>query len=136
MRRWLPFLAYLVFVLVVIVAADFGKLGPVVKWFHSIPFFDKCAHATLIGTLAFLLNFALRGRETEFARQRWLLGSVIVAIAITLEECSQHWIPGRTFDAGDLLANWTGIFVAGWIGRKWLGCGKRQGAPAEQRSCD
>lgn len=114
MKRWLLFALYLAFILAVIIGADLGRLGFLVGAVHRVPGFDKIAHALLVGFLAFLLNYSLRGRRLVAAGRHWLLGSLLVGVAITLEECSQAWIPGRTFDLGDLAANWTGIAVAGW----------------------
>jgi polysaccharide biosynthesis protein VpsQ len=43
------------------------------------------------------------------------LGCLIIAVAMTIEEFSQIWIPNRTFDLMDLAANYLGISIAGWI---------------------
>ena len=119
MRRWRPFHLFSLFVLIVIVGADLGLLGLVVQLIHRVPAFDKVAHAVLIGTLAWLLNQGLRWRQVNIRQRRWLLGSLIVGVAFTLEECSQAWIPGRSFDLGDLAANWTGVWLAGLLRRRW-----------------
>jgi VanZ family protein len=42
---------------------------------------------------------------------------LIVLAIVTAEEFSQIFIRGRTFDAGDLLADATGIFIFGEIAR-------------------
>lgn len=119
MRRWLPFLLFSLFVLIVIVGADLGLLGLVVGLIHRVPAFDKVAHAVLIGTLAWLLNQGLCWRLVTLRQRRWLLGSLIIAVVFTLEECSQAWIPGRSFDLGDLAANWTGVWLVGRLYRRW-----------------
>lgn len=112
MRRWLPFSLYLAFIVAVIVGADLGRIGFLVRWVHQIPYFDKILHAFFIGLLALLLNIALRWRRVRLAGLAVLVGSLVVGICTTLEECSQIWIPGRTFDWGDLAANWTGVLLA------------------------
>ena len=71
----------------------------------SIPLGDKLGHLVLVGTLAFLLNLHLKGRRFP-GRAGWLmLGSGIVAALMTVEECSQLFVPHRTPDALDGLAN-------------------------------
>jgi polysaccharide biosynthesis protein VpsQ len=117
LKRWLPFLLFFMFVTGIIVANDLGRLRSIIGWVGSLPFGDKFGHTILIGTLAFLLNYALNGRTIEIGDRQILLGCSIVAVAITIEEFSQIWIPSRTFDLVDLAANYFGIGIAGWV---WL----------------
>ena len=77
---------------------------------------DKALHFLGVGTLAFLLDYALAGRTVK----RFQLGGLIIAIAITLEEISQIWIPTRHFDYGDIASNIAGICCAGWILKRWF----------------
>jgi VanZ family protein len=46
-----------------------------------------------------------------------LLGSLIVLAIVTVEEVSQIFVQGRSFDAGDLLADGAGILIFGEIAR-------------------
>jgi polysaccharide biosynthesis protein VpsQ len=117
LKRWLPFLLFLLFVTGIIIANDLGRIQKFIGWVNMLPFGDKCGHVLLIGTLAFLLNYALNGRMIKIGDQRILLGGSIVAIVITIEEFSQIWIPSRTFDLVDLAANYLGITIAGL---RWL----------------
>jgi polysaccharide biosynthesis protein VpsQ len=117
LKRWLPFSLFFIFVAGIIIANDLGRLSKIIKWVGSLPFGDKFGHFILIGTLTFLLNYALEGRMVKIGRQKILLGCSIIAVAISLEEFSQIWIPSRTFDLVDLAANYFGIGTAGWI---WL----------------
>jgi polysaccharide biosynthesis protein VpsQ len=114
-KRWFPFLVFLVFVAGIIVGSDFGRLRTITNWVGSLPFGDKWGHFILIGTLTFLLNYALNGRMLKIGHLKVLLGCSIVAVVITIEEFSQIWIPGRSFDLVDLSANYFGIGLAGWI---------------------
>lgn len=99
------------------VGIDIGRLQSLTGWINSIPFGDKCGHLLIIGCLTFLLNYALAGRKLNIGRFRVLLGCTIVAVAMTVEECSQIWFPARTFDLIDLSANYLGIALAGFIHR-------------------
>jgi VanZ family protein len=85
------------------------------RFIRSIPYGDKIGHVCLMGTMTFLLNLALlawRGARHSI-RSCILLGCGMVATIITLEECSQAFIPTRSFDLLDLSANYLGILLAG-----------------------
>jgi polysaccharide biosynthesis protein VpsQ len=115
LNRWVPFSLFLLFVVGIIIGSDLGWLRDVTKWVGSLPFGDKWGHFILIGILTFLLNYALDSRMIGIGRVKILLGCAIVAVAITIEECSQIWIPSRTFDWVDLSANYFGIGLAGFF---------------------
>ena len=118
MRRWLPFVLWLALVTVVIACADTGAMRDFLAWVNRQPFGDKAGHFFLIGSLAALLNYALRWRATSLGPLRPQTGGLIVAVLMTLEEVSQLWIATRSFDLIDLLANYLGILVAEWLARR------------------
>jgi len=88
----------------------------------QVPYGDKICHALLYGVMALLLNYGLGFRyiqynhisvgcctiTTPFYIQ---LGSIIVLTFATLEECSQYYIPSRTFDLWDLGADFIGVVL-------------------------
>jgi polysaccharide biosynthesis protein VpsQ len=119
-RRWAPFALVLLIVIGAVFAADFRKGGAIFAWIERHPGSDKVAHFLLLGTLAFSLNCALQGRRARIGPCVLLLGGVLVGVGITVEEFSQLWIPGRTFDWRDLAANYAGIACADWLARRWL----------------
>ena len=102
----------------VIFCADSGALRGLFRWINSVPFGDKVGHVFLIGIMAHLLNRALAGRCLRVSKTRWQMGGLIVAVLMTIEEFTQIWIPSRTFDWGDLLANYAGVIVAEWLARR------------------
>ena len=65
-------------------------------------------HGLLYGMMALLLNYGLGFKTVKFNLQ---LGSIIVLTFATLEELSQYYIPSRTFDLGDLLADVVGVVL-------------------------
>jgi hypothetical protein len=119
--RWLPFLCWLAFIITVIACADGGAHQRFLSWVYRQPLGDKAGHFFLIGSLAALLNYALRWRTTSLGPMRPQLGGLIIAGLMTLEECSQIWIATRSFDLTDLLANYAGILCAEWLARRWRG---------------
>jgi polysaccharide biosynthesis protein VpsQ len=117
MKRWLPFILFSALIVGITIADDLGRIRSIVNLITSVPGADKLGHAIFIGTLAFLLNYALAGRMVKIGRLKILLGCLIIAIAMTVEEFSQIWIPSRSFDLLDLAANYFGIAIAGLL---WL----------------
>lgn len=107
MKRWLPTVGAVAFVLWMIGMAN---LGYAVEFFAAVRRIgaDKLGHFGMMGGLAFCLNFSLGYR----CWRRWLLGSVIVVVFSTVEEFSQFWIENRSFDLRDLASNYAGVFCA------------------------
>ncbi len=116
MRRWVPFAAFLAFIIVVIYAANQRLARGFFGLVQSFPLGDKAGHFVLMGTLAFLLNRALACRTIPPGVQ---LGGAIVAVFVVAEEISQRWLPSRSFDYGDLVADFLGIALAGWLARRF-----------------
>ena len=120
MRRWIHFAAFLAFIAGVIFAADRHLARGFFGWVQSFPLGDKAGHFVLMGGLAFLLNRALAAREIPPGVQ---LGGVIIAVFVVAEEFSQLWLPWRTFDCADLVADFLGIALADWLARRFVKCG-------------
>ena len=116
LRRWVQFAVFLIFIVGVIYAADRHLARGFFGWVQSFPLGDKSGHFVLMGTLAFLLNRALAGRAIPPGVQ---LGGIIVAVFVVVEEFSQLWLPWRTFDYGDLVADFIGIALADCLARRF-----------------
>jgi hypothetical protein len=119
-QRWFPFALVLSFVVAIIAVADSGIARPFFDWINRHMGGDKVGHFILLGGLAFTFNRALGGRCARMGPLFIQVGGLLIGLAITCEEFSQIWIPGRTFDWGDLAANYAGIACADWLGRRWL----------------
>ena len=102
MKTKLIAIAYFVFLGVVVYFADSRAHLHWFTYLRSIPGGDKYGHFLLMGSLAFLVNLSLSCRVVSIAGRRFLLGSLLVLILITIEELSQRFIPYRTFDLVDL----------------------------------
>ena len=72
---------------------------------------------TLDSILVTLGGHAFTLFEISAALALLVLLLLIVAVVMTIEEISQIWIPSRTFDLGDLAANYVGILLAEWRAR-------------------
>ena len=84
---------------------------------EKVPLGDKIGHFLLMGMFSFLLNLALNVKTFRFIRFEYLSGSLIVFGLVTLEEISQIFISGRTFDLYDLIFDYAGIFIFGEAAR-------------------
>jgi VanZ family protein len=74
-----------------------------------------------MGIFSLLVNLALSAKTIRLWKFKYLLGSLIVSAIVTLEEFSQIFVSGRTFDAGDLTVDFAGIVIFGEIARFLLG---------------
>lgn len=110
---------YIALIILIIFLANSGALHSVIKPLQQIPYFDKWGHFFLVGMLAFVVNIALSLRTIKLFKFKLLLGSLIVAVIMTLEEFSQAFVSSRTFDLIDLTADYVGIicfsYLAIWL---------------------
>jgi polysaccharide biosynthesis protein VpsQ len=114
--KWLTGL-YFLLLGVIVFLADQQKYQPLFRRVRELPYGDKLGHLILMGLFSFLLNMALECRTLRVWKVEPLKGSLIVALVVTLEEFSQIFIRYRTFDAGDLLFDYVGIFCFGLLAR-------------------
>lgn len=107
-----------VFVLAVIIFIASQKgTRYLLNFVGNIPYGDKLGHFFLMGGFSFLLNLVLNARTFKLWKLNYLLGSLIVLIVVTIEEISQIFVAGRTFDWSDLVFDYLGIFVFGELAR-------------------
>ena len=87
---------------------------------HNIPYGDKLGHVGLMATLSLLCNLAFAKKPLSFLPSRITL---ILFLIVTLEEISQTFIPTRTPDPLDWLADLIGLALgqlsAHLLGKKY-----------------
>lgn len=89
---------------------------PEVPLVSSIPNFDKLVHAFLYGVEGFFLLRTVAWPPES--RSAWLRALAIaggLAVFATLDEIHQHWIPGRSMEGLDALADTAGGFVGALV---------------------
>jgi len=119
------FLGVYIFVLAFIIfLADRKGTRYLLNFVGNVPYGDKLGHFLLMGGFSFLLNMVLSARKFRVWKIEYLAGSVIVLVVVTLEEISQKFVAGRTFDWGDLVFDFLGIFLFGELAR--IVCRKRE----------
>ena len=111
---------FITFIAYILYAANVGHEIFFFKILKSVPMGDKLAHIVLIGTLAFLVNLLLQVKTFKIRKRELLLGSLIVFGLVTVEEFTQIYIPTRSFDLVDLMANYIGIGIASWLNFNYL----------------
>jgi VanZ family protein len=111
MKTKLLAMCYFLFLAVVVYCADSSAHQHLFSFIRSIPGGDKSGHFMLMGAFALLLNLSLSFRVVAVAGKALLIGSIAALTLITIEEFSQRYIPYRTFDLLDLLADFAGVLI-------------------------
>lgn len=105
------------FIAWVIYLANTGQSSLFFDLVKLIPFGDKVGHFCLFGLLTLTTNYGLKYKHIG-SNKSVLMGTIFVAILVLLEECSQSFIPSRTFDFIDLTADTLGILIFHFIALK------------------
>jgi hypothetical protein len=100
--------------ILIIFFADRGTMPGFIAALYAFPYGDKAGHFLLMGGLAFLVNLSLSCRKVKLAGRGLLLGSLIAAGLVTVEEASQLIFKSRHASLGDLGASLLGILAFGW----------------------
>ena len=123
------FVLFAAFIAWAIYMANTGQPNIFIDFVKHTPYGDKVGHFFLMGILALLANLALGYRRLSLGRVSLWLGSLLVLAFVVTEELTQIYIPRRTFDLGDLAADFIGIALFSWLGYRFIclarenGCG-------------
>ena len=116
-RMKILLVVYVLILAVIIFLADRKGTRYLLNFVGNIPYGDKLGHFCLMGGFSFLLNLVLDARTISAWKLNYLLGSLIVLAVVTIEEVSQLFVRGRTFDWSDLFFDYLGIFLFGELAR-------------------
>lgn len=108
---------YVLILAFIVFLADQKGTRYLLGFIKNIPYGDKLGHFFLMGIFSFLLNLALNAKTLKLWKLNCLLGSLIVLLVVTIEEISQIFVRGRTFDWSDLIFDYLGIFLFGELAR-------------------
>ena len=110
--KWIT-VGFVLFIILIIVLDDAGRLPSVLAVFYSFRYGDKAGHFLLMGLMNFLvvLSFPFR-RSTNLAKSS-LVCSLVVGALVTLEEGSQVFFSTRTASLSDLASSYAGIILFG-----------------------
>ena len=109
---WLPVIIYCVIIFTV---SSMPQPLPVEI---EIPYLDKFLHAVEYGILSFLLIRALRGTQIKLAKSSLIITAVVIAtLYAATDEFHQMFVPGRYPDIFDLLSDFVGALIVGFMRR-------------------
>jgi hypothetical protein len=92
------------------------------SFFGKIPMLDKWVHIGLFGIMAMLFcRWAIYKGIAPGKENNTLLlcGLVCLAYGITMEFIQKNFIPLRSFDEGDIVANAVGSLLGIWFARRY-----------------
>ena len=108
-RSRIAALAFIAFMITIITLADRGEGSRWWGFIERIPYGDKVGHLGLIGTLSLLCNLAIPPRSYAFLPRFITLTTMVLLALLSLEELAQAFIPTRTCDFFDWLADLAGL---------------------------
>jgi VanZ family protein len=110
--KWIT-IAFVLFISLIIVLDDAGRLPSILAVFYSFHYGDKAGHFLLMGLLNFLVVLSLPTRPSANFAHACLVASLVVGALVTLEEGSQVFFSTRTASLGDLASSYAGIITFG-----------------------
>lgn len=109
--------AFIMFITWIIYLANTAQNSIFFELVASIPYGDKLGHFCLFGLLTLVVNFAFKLKSYTLISFNIYVGSTVVLFFVLLEELSQYFIPSRTLDITDLLADVVGIITFSLVTR-------------------
>lgn len=99
-----------------------GSNLPKIGWFDNMHF-DKLVHLGIFSFLTFLLYLPYqtqwRSKKFIFTALAWAIAAL--AYGIIIEFVQKNWVPHRSFDLGDIIADAIGSFLTLFLIRMgWL----------------
>ncbi len=102
---------FVAFFITIVIIADRGEGNRWWGFINRIPNGDKLGHVCLVSTLTLLCNLATAGWGRHRIAGVVTLTTLLVLTALSLEELSQAFIPGRTCDWFDWFADLAGLAI-------------------------
>lgn len=83
-------------------------------------YFDKWVHAALFAGFVFLWSWGvLKARVDRTTLALWIFFSMAVLCGIAIEYIQYYFVPSRSYDVGDMIADAAGAFMGVYV-FKWL----------------
>lgn len=118
-KKLLPGIAWF-FVVSILVFLP-GNDMPKVRWLN-IPHFDKIVHAGLFGGMVFLFCLPFFKSDLSLKKKRnyfMLIAFLAIVYGIVVEFIQKYYIPGRSFDLLDWMADSIGVVIAFFVATYW-----------------
>ena len=117
LRIILP-LSFFLFISFIIYLADTADYNFAFRVVGHIPYGDKLMHGLLYGVMALLLNYGLNFKSKKIFGFNLQIGAMIVLTFAGLEEITQYWLPSRTCDFFDFVADVVGVILFSFLVKK------------------
>jgi len=117
LRILLP-LSFFIFIIFIIYLADTADYNFAFRLVGHIPYGDKLMHGLLYGVMALLLNYGLNYKSYKLFGFNMQIGALIVLTFAGVEEITQYWLPSRTCDFFDFVADTVGVVLFSLIKTK------------------
>lgn len=90
-----------------------GSDLPQANWLEAI-YFDKWVHVGLFAILIFLWRSSF---DLDLNHYNWILLFAAILYGLSVEFIQKYWVPNRSFDLFDVLADMTGSLIGLFV---WL----------------
>lgn len=96
-------------------SANRGVIPYTLAQMSAFPGRDLLGHFLIAAGITYLVNRAISWRTIRCKSRRFLLGSVLIVLFLTIEEISQVFLPTREFSFLDLGSDYFGVVLVGWV---------------------
>ena len=117
-KRILIPVSFFIFISFIIFLADTADHNFAFSLVGDIPYGDKIGHMGLYGVMALLLNYGLNFKSKKIFGFNMQIGAIIVLTFAGVEEITQYWLPSRTCDIFDFVADIFGVVLFSWWSSK------------------
>jgi VanZ family protein len=94
-----------------------GSQFPKITWMDKIPLFDKWVHIGLFAILTFLWCRVL----VKYTVKKMLTVAIVCLLyGVAIEFIQDRWIPFRSFEAADIIADAVGCTLGFLVSKRWL----------------
>jgi VanZ family protein len=98
-----------------------GSSFPTESWLDKI-WFDKWVHIAMFSILVFLFCWGIQKKPDGQKLKKTFLIIAFTALfyGVIMEYVQQNFIPNRSFDTGDIIADVIGCFAGWWLAKKQM----------------
>jgi polysaccharide biosynthesis protein VpsQ len=81
----------------------------------QFPYYDTILHFLLLGIAAFLSHLAFNKLKIQIFNISLPLAPIVVMFFCVIDEIIQHFVPYRSSDIVDLIADFCGVLLFTWL---------------------
>lgn len=96
-----------------------GSAFPKENWLTWIQF-DKWIHFGMFALMVFLFCYGFYKRDSNTRKHFLAIAIIGIAYGIAMEFVQKYWVPNRSFDIGDILADAAGGLAGLWFSRRYI----------------